>query len=148
MNSELPKKTETPMQQLCRRQEEQSAENMLKGAVYNLFLSEDAGSDPKVIAKIQEAIEKRLPFGLKCQRSSVVFIPHKLKAYWIWGDGDHGPVFNYENHQDFLNSVKFQYLGHKEWISTKELVALSKVIILEGAIETVNEWEQAKKRPE
>lgn len=138
--SRTPKKYESPLQRLQRQREEQSTENMLKGAVYNMHLTEAEGSDPVIIGKIAEAMEKNLPFGLKCQRSSVIFIPGKLKAYWVWGDGEAGPVFNYDTRLDFDNSVKFQYLGHKEFITTSELAAMAKIIFYQHALDNLESW--------
>lgn len=110
----------------------------------NVFLSESAGSDPLVIAKISHALEKNLPFGLRCQRSSVIFIPHKFKAYWVWSDDTHGPVFTYTCKDDLVRGVKMQYLSHKEFITTAECAAKAKIIFYERALETL---EQARRLP-
>jgi hypothetical protein len=93
-----------------------------------VFLSEVAGSDEKVIEAIERCWKDRQPFGLKCQRSSVVFIPHLYKAYWLWSDGSCGPVFESTNWKDFMNCVKMQYLSHKTLITTDELVGIAKLI--------------------
>ena len=46
-----------------------------------VFLSEVPGSTEAVIEAIEQCLKDKQPFGLKCQRSSVVFIPHLFKAY-------------------------------------------------------------------
>lgn len=108
----------------------------------NVHYSEAAGSDPIVIEQIAKALSDKLPFGLKCQRSRVVFIPHKLKAYWIWSDDEHGPVFHYNDASDLINGVKLQYLTHKEFITTAELAALAKIILYSKAIDNVESWQR------
>ncbi len=133
---------ETPYQRLKRQQEEQSPENMLKGSIWDFHYTEQAGSDPVVMQMITEAWEKSLPFGLKCQRSRIVFIPHKLKAHWIWSDDSRGPSFHYKDRQDMLTGIRFQYIGHKEFITTAELAALAKIILYTKALENVESWER------
>jgi len=108
----------------------------------NVFYSEAAGSDPEVMAKIGEALQKNLPFGLKCQRSRIVFIPHKLKAYWLWSDNEHGPIFQYKDREDLISGVKMQYLSHKEFMSTRELELMAKIIFYERAIENMGRLQQ------
>lgn len=93
-----------------------------------------------VMAKIEAALKGNLPFGLKCQRSRVVFIPNKYKAYWIWSDDEHGPVFEYKDKMDLIAGVKMQYLSHKEFIPTTELAAMAKIILFTKAIENVESW--------
>jgi len=118
--------------------ERMDANNPLNGDItVNFFYSEMAGSDPDVMAKIADCLEKNLPFGLKCQRSRVIFIPHVYKAYWIWSDGDGGPVFTYKDKRDLISGVKMQYLSHKEFIGTAELVILAKIIFYEHALDNL-----------
>lgn len=106
----------------------------------NVHYTEAAGSDPVTMEKIAKALADNLPFGLKCLRSSIIFIPHKLKAYWVWGSGEGGPVFNYTDKNDLINGVKIQYLSHKEFVTTAELAALAKIILYENAIENLESW--------
>lgn len=127
---------------LHKRVEASSPENMLKGSIWNFNYTEMAGSDPIIMGKIDEAWKKNLPFGLKCQRSRIVFIPHKLKAHWIWSDDSRGPTFEYKSREEMLTSIRFQYLGHKEFIPTAELAALAKIILYTKAIENVESWER------
>lgn len=108
----------------------------------NVFYSESAGSDQKIIAKIAYALENNLPFGLRCQRSNVIFIPHKFKAYWRWSDGEHGPTFTYTCKDDLIKGVKMQYLTHKEFITTAELTALAKVIYYERALNVLGHFQR------
>lgn len=108
----------------------------------NVHYSTAAGSDPATIQKIGDALSKNMPFGLKCERSRIVFIPHKLKAYWIWSDDEHGPVFQYTDRHDLINGIKVQYLSHKEFIPTAELAALAKIILYSKALENVEDWER------
>jgi len=127
---------------LHKRVEASSTENMMKGSIWNFHYSEKAGSDPVVMAKIEEAWKKNLPFGLKCQRSRIVFIPHQLKAHWLWSDDSRGPTFQYKDRADMLTGIQFQYLGHKEFITTAELAALAKIILYTKALENVQSWER------
>lgn len=108
----------------------------------NIHYSEAAGSDPEIIMKIAEALASKLPFGLKCRRSRVVFIPTVLKAYWLWSDGEHGPVFQYRDMADLIGGVKMQYLTHKEFITTAELAAVAKIILYQNALDNVESWER------
>lgn len=106
----------------------------------NVHYTEAAGSDPVTMEKIAKALSDNMPFGLKCNRSRVIFIPHKLKAYWIWSDGDSGPTFIYTDKADLISGVKMQYISHKEFITTGELAALAKIILLENALENLESW--------
>jgi hypothetical protein len=108
----------------------------------NVFYSEAAGSDPKIMALIAYALQNNLPFGLRCQRSNVIFIPHKFKAYWRWSDGEHGPTFTYTCKDDLIKGVKMQYLTHKEFITTAELTALAKVIYYERALNVLGHFQR------
>lgn len=106
----------------------------------NVFYDTDAGSDPVTIAAIAETFDKNLPFGLKCQRSRVIFIPSILKAYWFWSDETNGPVFTYSDRQDMVNGMKMQYLSHKELITTEQVIAMAKIILYEDALRNLESW--------
>lgn len=132
---------ETPVQ----RFERMRRENDNTKVEINVHYSETAGSDPFIIGKIAEALDKKLPFGLKCQRSNIIFIPDKLKAYWLWNDGEQGPVFHYNDDADLVTGVKLQYMSHKDLVTTEELTALAKIILLQNALDNAKEWEIQKK---
>lgn len=129
---------ESPYERL-KRLEEQNYIDPAKIPI-NIHYTDAAGSDPATMEKIAKALADNLPFGLKCNRSRIIFIPHKLKAYWIWSDGESGPTFTYADKSDLINGVKMQYLSHKDFITTAELAALSKIILLENALENLESW--------
>lgn len=135
-------KKETPVERLMRQSEEQSAENLLAHAKINIHFTKEGGSNMVVIRKIIEALAYKLPFGLKCQRSQVIFIPTKLKAYWMWGDGTSGPVFTYKSDEDLINGVGMQYMVHKDFMPTAEVEAMAKIILYEQAIDNLASWRQ------
>lgn len=137
-----PQKYESPLERFQAMQKQGTTEEMMKGSTWEFHFSNTHGSDAETLAKIETAWKANLPFGLKCERSSVVFIPHKLKAYWIWSDDTHGPIFLYKDKADMLISIKFQYLGHKEFITTKELAILSKIFLYTKAINNVESWQR------
>lgn len=97
-------------------------------AKIRVHLSAVAGSDEKVIERIEQFLKDNSPFGLKCQRSTVIFIPHQFKAYWIWSDGETGPEFNYGNTTDFITGLKMQYLSHKELVTPDELLGVAQLL--------------------
>jgi len=101
-----------------------------------VHLSSVAGSDEKTIEAIEQAIKDRQPFGLKCQRSTIVFITHQYKVYWIWSDGEPGPVVVLDNLKGFIDHVRIQYLSHKDLVSTDELLGIAKLL----------QYEQQQKR--
>ena len=98
-----------------------------------VHLSAVAGSSEKDIEYIERCIAKNKPFGLKCQRSMVVFIPQTFKAFWLWNDGSPGPVFQSLGIKEFVDTVKIQYLSHKEVATTPELLELSRLMKLYNA---------------
>lgn len=101
-----------------------------------VHLSAVVGSDEKVIEIIEKCVKYNNPFGLKCQRSSVVFIPKQFTAYWIWSDGEKGPVFRTNNLAEFVDCIKMQYVSHRQLIGTDELLGIAKLL----------QYEQQQKR--
>lgn len=93
-----------------------------------VILSSVAGSDEKTIEAIDQAIKDRQPFGLKCQRSTVVFIPHEYKVYWLWSDGEAGPMLVKNNLKEFIDQIKIHYLAHTQLISTDELLGIAQIL--------------------
>lgn len=93
-----------------------------------VILSSVAGSDEKTIEAIERAIKDRQPFGLKCQRSTVVFIPHEYRVYWLWSNGEPGPVLVKNSLKEFIDQIKIHYLSHKELISTDELLGIAQIL--------------------
>jgi len=93
-----------------------------------VILSDVAGSTEATIEEIERCVVKKQPFGLKCQRSSIVFIPHTFKAYWVWSGGEPGPIFETKSLQEFVDCIKMQYLSHKELINTDELLGIAKIL--------------------
>jgi len=92
------------------------------------FFSSIAGSSEKDIEYIERAIVKNLPFGLGCFRSKVLFVPQTFTGYWLWNDLSPGPVFQAKGLTEFLDTVKMQYLTHKDLITTEELLEITKAL--------------------
>jgi hypothetical protein len=87
----------------------------------NVHFSQSAGSDPLVIALIERSLENQLPFGLKCESSMIVYIPARLVAYWA---GKMEAAFSFETFGRLVDSVKMQYLSHKEFVGMEKLLSL------------------------
>jgi hypothetical protein len=114
---------ETPYEYLQRRLgENETAEGKIPVKV---FLSQKAGSDPLVIAQIERCLEEQLPFGLKCDKSMIVYIPAKLGCYWIGHSAKSQQAIVFETFSRLVDSVKMQYLSHKEFISTQQLTKVA-----------------------
>jgi hypothetical protein len=93
-----------------------------------VILSDVAGSSEATIEQIERCVVKKQPFGLKCFRSAIVFIPHTFKAYWVWSDGSPGPIFETKSLSEFVDCIKMQYLSHKELINTDELLGIAEIL--------------------
>jgi len=93
-----------------------------------VILSDVAGSSETTIEQIERYVVKKQPFGLKCSRSTIVFIPHTFTAYWMWSDGEPGPIFKTNSLSEFLDCIKMQYLSHKDLISTDELLGIAEIL--------------------
>jgi len=82
-------------------------------------------SDPKVIIQIQQHIERDNPFGLKCESSTIVFIPKEFTSYWISNsDSKQQQRLIFPDMEKFLQCVALQYLTHKEFIPIQSLLHL------------------------
>lgn len=90
-----------------------------------VFLSKVAGSKEEDIEYIERCVTKNQPFGLGCHRSKILFIPATFKAYWLWSDNSAGPVFTSKGLSEFVDTVKMQYLTHKELITTDGVLAIT-----------------------
>ena len=84
-----------------------------------------AGSDQQVIKRIGYAINHKQPFGLKCQASMIVYIPHELRCYWI---GKSEASFEFKSFEALAQSAAMQYLTHKEFVSTSKLLKIAKYL--------------------
>lgn len=93
-----------------------------------VFLSEVAGSNEADIEEMEKYLTSKQPFGLACKRSMIIFMPDKEKAYWLWPDHSAGPTFQAKGWQDFLDTVKMQYLSHKKVLSTDEILAVTSIL--------------------
>ena len=93
-----------------------------------LTLSSVTGSDEKIIEQIEQAIKDRNPFGLAGPVAKVVFLPSRLKAFNCPTNGSEWTELLYNDMDDFITGVKLAYIGHKEWISTDELLGIAKLI--------------------
>lgn len=86
------------------------------------LFSKAAGSDESVIELIQECITERITFGLKCDRSAIVYDPSKLRAYWVSSHIE--DYFTYPDMTRFIQGVSMQYLSHKTLIVGDDLLKL------------------------
>lgn len=86
------------------------------------------GSDEKVIEYIEKAITESEPFGLSCQRSKVIFFPDTFTGYWVWSDMSPGPVFKAIGIGEFIDTVRMQYMSHKDLLILEDVLYIIKLM--------------------
>lgn len=92
-----------------------------------VFFAENS-VDPGDVMAIAVAMKKGDPFGLKCDRSYVIFVPEKRKGYWLWSDLSPGPVFEAKNDRQFAKMVKLQFITHRTFVDEQRLVLMCQLL--------------------